>query len=216
MGYRGKVVEQERARELRAGGMTLADIAAELAVSKSSVSIWVRDVPFTPSRRRYGPRVRPNKLMVRKQAEIAWANEAGSVRVGQLTEREFLMAGAALYAGEGSKTDGSVKFTNSDPRMISTFCAWLRRFFEVDEARLRLRIYLHDGLDLEAASAHWADLTKIPCLQHHEAYRAKADATRRNSKHPMGCATVTYSCSKTHREVMGIVQGLLTCDVLPG
>ena len=48
MGYRGKVAEQTKARELRACGMTLADIAADLAVSKSSVSLWVRDVEFTP------------------------------------------------------------------------------------------------------------------------------------------------------------------------
>ena len=43
MGYRGKVEEQERARVLRARNMTLQDIATELGVSRSSVSLWVRD-----------------------------------------------------------------------------------------------------------------------------------------------------------------------------
>jgi len=52
MGYRGKVKEQEAARVLRAEGHTLADIATKLGVAKSSVSLWVRDVPFTPSPRR--------------------------------------------------------------------------------------------------------------------------------------------------------------------
>ena len=37
MGYRGKVEERERARELRADGWTLADIAEELSVSKYAV-----------------------------------------------------------------------------------------------------------------------------------------------------------------------------------
>ena len=37
--------------------------------------------------------------------------------------------------------------------MIGFFCAWLREFFEVDETRLRVRVYLHDGLDLDAAQA---------------------------------------------------------------
>jgi hypothetical protein len=55
MSYRGKVDEQEKARVLRARGHTLADIAQTLSVSKSSVSLWVRDVAFTPSPRRYGP-----------------------------------------------------------------------------------------------------------------------------------------------------------------
>ena len=49
MGYRGKVKEQEKARALRAQNRTLADIAQTLGVSKSSVSLWVRDVPFTPT-----------------------------------------------------------------------------------------------------------------------------------------------------------------------
>ena len=35
-----------------------------------------------------------------------------------MSEREFLVLGLALYAGEGSKTDGDVTFANSDPRMI--------------------------------------------------------------------------------------------------
>ena len=49
MGYRGKLEAQQKARLLRAANMTLADIATTLGVSKSSVSLWVRDVPFTPS-----------------------------------------------------------------------------------------------------------------------------------------------------------------------
>ena len=40
--------------------------------------------------------------------------------------------------------------------MIAFFLAWLRRFFEVDESRLRLRLYLHEGLDLDAANAFWS------------------------------------------------------------
>jgi predicted transcriptional regulator len=39
MGYRGKVDAQEKAREMRARNMTLQDIATELGVSKSSVSL---------------------------------------------------------------------------------------------------------------------------------------------------------------------------------
>ncbi|MDP1795510.1 MAG: hypothetical protein Q8K63_15340 [Acidimicrobiales bacterium] len=131
MGYRGKVAEREKARELRADGMTLVDIAAELGVAKGSVSVWVRDVPFTPSKRRYGPRVRPNALMQRKQAEIDRGIEQGRERVGELSEKEFLVAGAALYAGEGAKRDGMVVFPNSDARLVAFFAAWLRRFFTI-------------------------------------------------------------------------------------
>ena len=216
MGYRGKLAEQEKARELRAQNLTLADIAAELGVAKSSVSLWVRDVPFTPSKRRYGPRVRPNALMQRKQDEIAWANDNGSRRIGPLSEREFLVAGAALYAGEGAKRDGMVVFTKSDPALMVTFVAWLRHFFPVDESRLRVRLYLHDGLDVDAAIEFWAQVTGVPAAQFHKPQRPKADPSRRGAKHIHGCASLQYTCAKTHREVMGLVRALLTCDLLPG
>jgi len=48
MGYRGKLAERQQARQLRRAGLPLAEIAARLGVSKSSVSLWVRDVAFEP------------------------------------------------------------------------------------------------------------------------------------------------------------------------
>ena len=75
--------------------------------------------------------------------------------MGLFTGKKGLVFGIALYAGEGSKSRGSLKFANSDPRMIATYLRWLRRFFDVDESRLRLRLYLHEGLDLEAATRFW-------------------------------------------------------------
>jgi transposase len=62
MGYRGKLREQQQARDLRAQAWTMQEIADHLGVSKSSVSLWVRDVEFEPKprrSRRYGARQRP-------------------------------------------------------------------------------------------------------------------------------------------------------------
>ena len=210
MGYRGKVGEQTKARELRATGMTLPEIAHELGVSKSSVSLWVRNVEFVPGPRWRGRRLRPNALQLRKQAEIDELLEEGRRRIGELSEREFLVAGAALYAGEGAKRDGSVLFANSDPRMMAFFAEWLRRFFPIEESRLRVRIYLHEGLDLEAATTFWAEVTGVPAVQFGRGYRARPDPTIRTNKHEFGCAYLQYSCSRTHRSIMGLVAALLS------
>ena len=215
MGYGGKVAEQERARELRARSWTLAEIAAELGVAKSSVSLWVREVEFVPRARRMGPR-RPSSLTVAKEREIEELRVAALETLGHLSEREFLVAGTALYAGEGAKTDGGVKFANTDPRMILFFVTWLRTFFPVDESRLRMALYLHQGLDLDGAHAFWSALTRIPVHQFRKPYRAVADRSIRSNKHPMGCPAVVYSCSRTHRHVMALVAALLSPDCLPG
>jgi hypothetical protein len=64
--------------------------------------------PRSPAAAR-GRRRAPNALQRRKQAEIDRLLEEGRARIGRLSEREFLVAGVALYAGEGSKGDGSVR-----------------------------------------------------------------------------------------------------------
>jgi hypothetical protein len=228
MGYRGKVDQQARARELRAVGWTLTEICSELEVSKASASLWCRDVEIDLEalaqrrRARYlrgneGARQRgPNALQRRKQAEIDEARAAGAEAIGHLTPRELMLVGTMLYAGEGSKTDGCVSLPNSDPRIIRFFLTWLRTCFDIEERRLRGRLYLHEGLDLDAAVLHWVAVTAIPSEQFTRPYRAAADPSIRRSKHPMGCLTVSYACSRTHREVMGLMTALLTCEVPSG
>jgi transposase len=109
MGYRGKLAERQQARQLRRTGLPLADIAARLGVSRSSVSLWVGDVEFTapvrppPRGRRRGP----NALQRRRRAEIDRLVEEGRVRIGRLTEREVLVAGVALYRGRVPRPTGA-------------------------------------------------------------------------------------------------------------
>jgi len=213
----GRWSNTQQARQLRRTGLPLGEIAERLGVSKSSVSLWVRDVEFTPIPRiTRGRRRDPNALQRRKQDEIERLVEEGRVRIGRLSEREFLVAGAALYAGEGAKRDGAVKFANSDPQMIAFYWAWLRRFFAVDETRLRVRLYLHQGLDLAASVAYWSALTGIPPSQFQKLYRAVPDPSIRHTKHVHGCVSIDYSCSATHRSIMGLVRALLGGNVIPG
>lgn len=110
MGYRGELAKQDRARALRAQGWTLAEIAEEVGCSRSSASLWCRDVVINEAalaaRRRQrarrgneGARRRaPNKLQRRKQAEIEAAHEWGRQVIGTLDDRDLLLAAVALYA----------------------------------------------------------------------------------------------------------------------
>jgi hypothetical protein len=214
VGYRGKVELQESARVLRAEGRTLLSIATELGVAKSSVSLWVRDVPFERSARQPSPNRRPHPQHVAKLAEIEECDRIGSERIGCLSDDAFLAAGAALYAGEGAK--GQLLFANTNAEMVRFYCGWLRRYFTIDESRLRVRVYLHAGLDLDAAERFWSEVTGVPRVQFRAPYRAERDPTIRRNKHEHGCVYVGYWCSRTHREVMGIVRALLASGAIPG
>jgi hypothetical protein len=95
-------------------------------------------------------------------------------------------------------------------------CSSLRRFFDIDESRLRAKVYLHEGLDLDAAEEHWSGVTDIPRPQFGKAYRPEARSGLRHTKHEFGCAYVFYACAPTHRRIMGLVRALLASGAIPG
>jgi hypothetical protein len=103
----------------------------------------------------------------------------------------------------------AVKFANSNPQLVAFFCRWLRHFFEIDETRLRVILYLHEELDLPASTTHWSQVTGIPPEQFSRPYRAPADTSVRRTKHVHGCAHVGYSCSVTQRRILTLTEAML-------
>ena len=85
--------------------------------------------------------------------------------IGQLSDRDLMMFSLGLYAGEGAKTRGTIGFANTNPIYIAVMVAWLRMQFDIEESRLRAKVYLHDGLDLDAAEAFWSRVLEIPLNQ---------------------------------------------------
>lgn len=217
MGYRGKVEEQARARELRAQSWTLNEIAAELGVSKGSVSVWVRDVDFVPTPRNRGHPAGPKHPMrLKKEAELERCRLEAEQWARDLTERDIEMFVLGLYAGEGSKTAGEVAMANTNPAYLQLFLRWLRSRFDVDERRLRGVLYLHEGLDLDAATAFWSDALDIPVEQFTKPYRAVPDSSIRSRKHMNGCATARYASTLMHRRVMAMIAAVSCRFADPG
>lgn len=217
MGYGGKVVERERARELRAESWTLGEIARELGVSKASVSVWVRDVDFVPRPRNRGHRSQvPHPLQLAKLAEIERCRLDAEAFIGEVTERDLTMFALALYAGEGSKRGTSVIFSNSDPALMVAFVRWFRREFDPDESKFRLKLYLHADLDLGEAIEFWSSVLNVPPGQFNKPYRAVADKTLRSNRHVHGCASIVYHSALVHRRVMAMIAAIGSALADPG
>ncbi|MFE5598598.1 hypothetical protein ACFQ8O_05325 [Streptomyces coelicoflavus] len=161
---------RERARELRRQGWTYDQIQVELGCSKSSISLWVRDLP-KPERRESSEQA---KLAARKRWEHELAirdeerrqtKDAAAQEIGSLTHRELFMAGIALYWAEGTKDKPydrreNVIFVNSDPDVIKVYLAWLD-LLGVERERLAYRVMIHMTADVEAAKRYWADLVGV-------------------------------------------------------
>jgi predicted transcriptional regulator len=127
-----------KARALREQGMTYNQIVAELGVSKSSVSLWVRDMPRTGPlsyeafRERQAAGVRRWWAAERKvrEAQRTAACAAAAAEIGQLSKREIIIAGAIAYWCEGAKNKPDrrydrVLFMNSDPGLSALFLRFL-------------------------------------------------------------------------------------------
>ncbi|MFG3719137.1 hypothetical protein ACGF8D_15190 [Streptomyces massasporeus] len=163
---------REKARELRLQGWTYDRIQVELGCSKSSISLWVRDLP-KPERRdpteqgKLAARRRWEHELAVRDEERRQTKEAAKQAIGELSHRELFLAGVVLYWAEGAKDKAysrqrreNLQFINSDPNVIRFYLRWLESL-EVERERLRFRLYIHESADVREAEAYWADLVGV-------------------------------------------------------
>ena len=206
-----------KARELRLQGLGYDDIVARLHVSKSSVSLWVRDLPRPVSQeeaRRRGTeaaRRRWHELQPVRDAQRAAECDAAAAEIGELTDRELLIAGAIAYWCEGAKSkpyrrDERVVFMNSDPGLIRFFLRFLDSA-GVSHDDLVFTVSIHESADVEAAHRFWRDVTGAqqaqfakPAIKHHN-----LRTTRKNVGDDYhGCLAVRVRRgSKLYRRIEG-------------
>jgi hypothetical protein len=166
-----------QARALREQGHDYNRIAAELGVSKSSVSLWVRDLPRPPGLsyeeccrrsaegvRRYWAAERPIR-----EAQRGAARAAAAAEIGQLNDREVLIAGAIAYWCEGAKNkpnrrSDQVSFMNSDPALVRFFLRFLDAA-GIERDRLRCAVSIHESADAAAAQQFWQRITGLEATQ---------------------------------------------------
>ena len=168
---RAKDALHGRARELREQGLDYDDIAASLGVSKSSVSLWVRDMP-RPERLSYeecrkraaeGSRLYWEAERPAREAQREEARTTAADQIGVLSKREVLIAGAIAYWCEGAKSkphrlSERVVFINSDPGLIRFFLGFLAEA-GVEPAQLRFRVNIHETADVMGAEQFWREVT---------------------------------------------------------
>ncbi|MFE2287935.1 hypothetical protein ACFXDJ_27680 [Streptomyces sp. NPDC059443] len=165
---------RDRARKLRLQGMTYDEIQVELGCSKSSISLWVRDLP-KPERQRTAEEASAiakrgwERTLERREEERQETKLQAAEELGEMSERELFLVGVGLYWAEGSKSKTysrreRVTFVNSDPDMIHLYLAWLA-VLGVDREKLRYRVMIHESGDVRGAEQYWADLAKVDLSQ---------------------------------------------------
>ncbi|WP_217242423.1 hypothetical protein [Streptomyces sp. AC555_RSS877] len=213
---------RDKARELRLQGWTYDQIQVELGCSKSSISLWVRDLP-KPERR---DPTEQAKLAGRKrwEHELAVRDEqrqrtkmTASQEIGALSHRDLFLAGVALYWAEGSKDKPydrreKVIFVNSDPGVIKIYGAWLN-LLGVAPGRIQYRVMIHMTADIEAAKRYWADLVgvDVSTFQKTTIKKHNPKTVRKNvGEGYRGCLVVSVSQSADlYRRIEGWWSGMV-------
>jgi len=221
MGYFGKVDQQKKAILLRRKGHSIRFIEKKLNVSRSSASLWVKNVKLTKAqidnlyRNRDSGRLKgsyiasQNKIGKRKKHVLEIENRALK-DVNILSERDRFILGIALYFGEGSKTSHSVCFTNSDPYAVRFIKKWLMDFCNVEIQTIRCNLYLHDNLDEDKAKKYWSKFLTVPISQFNKTYFVKNNENRlRHSKHINGICRLTVSRIDVLRQILGWIKATL-------
>lgn len=107
---------------------------------------------------------------------------------------------AILFWAEGNKNFSHIRFTNSDPIMVVTFLKYFRHAYDIDEAKLRACIHLHEYHDTIKTHAYWSEITGIPLRKFRKAY-LKPHTGIRKKAHYEGCITIYYFNSSIAHEL---------------
>lgn len=204
--------KKRHARRLRKRGTSIPRIAQALRIAKSTVSLWVRDVPLpVPLRMRLqlnamrahekGRAMRLANLQSIVAADRAQAmRDLSGMRMTQSLAR---VVAAILYWCEGGKKhlSSGVRFTNSDPVMIRSFLSVFRMGFRLRDDRLRALIHLHEYHDAAKQTAYWSSITGIPKERFYPPYRKPNSGKRVRENYP-GCITIYYAEARIVRNLV--------------
>ena len=134
--YMAKFALKLKALTMRRSGSSIREITRALKISKASASLWCKDIPLSEKQIE---KLHQNMLagsykgrlkgaLIQKERKLrkirTYENEALK-RLKNISNRDLLLAGLGLHLGEGTKGNGRVRFTNSNPSIIKFFFIWI-------------------------------------------------------------------------------------------
>lgn len=217
-----KILEKNKAIDLRKEGKTFGEILKEIPVSKSSLSYWLRDITLTDeqlARIRYKNDKIKEKFIKFNELKRKRTEENRKVivcnatnEINNLSERELKLIGIALYWAEGYKgpTWKTVNFTNSNPEMIKLMMKWFRVICRVPDNKFRIRIQCHGVEKVNKSEEYWSKITTIPLTQFTKAYIRISPTSKKKMEdlYPYGVCHIRISDTSLLTKIKGWIEGL--------
>lgn len=141
--------------------LTIDEIAERLALSRTTVFYWVKDIPIPETRKQSAARQRAsdaNRDRAREKRDRAYAEGLAMYPdlIKEPTFRDFI----CMYIGEGTKRGRhTVSLCNSDPTVVKLAQTWITRF---SRNPVSYSIQYHADQSLQELRAFWSDRLSVP------------------------------------------------------
>jgi hypothetical protein len=217
---RALIQEKERALQMRRNGMSYRDILKEIDVAKSSLSLWLKDLPLTEDEKKALKKRRNNNIThgrikaageLRKRRldrESVWLNEARA-EFQEHKGSQLFPVGVALYWAEGAKRTNQWSFINSDEDMLVVMLDWLETYTEYTRASVRVRVYMHKLYAHENCEEWWHKKLQVPLSQFSKTvYKPSGKGVKKRPQYK-GCLRIEAPRSKELLVKMKFWQNML-------
>ena len=208
-----KLEEKNKAIKLREKGFSMGEISQAVGVSKSTVSLWVKDLKLSNKAKKIiaskltkgqEMSIKTHHEITRQKEKIAKDYALDLVKKIKIDKNMAKLVCSLLYASEGSKGPRSVlSFTNSDPNMIVLFLKMLRDGFDIDEKKFSICVHLHDYHNEEKQLNFWSKTARISRDHFMRPYRKPHTGVNKKEGYE-GCVRINYYDISLRRKIIAI------------
>lgn len=204
------------AAKLRAEGKTYREIKQKLGIPKSTLSEWLSEkfqgifdkeaqlIHLTKIRPLAAEAKRKERERQKSILQTKVRKEIMAYPLGHIGLWKSIIA--VLYWAEGAKHNKvtGLKFVNTDPMLALFYIDLLRKCYNLDEQKFRIRLHLHYYHRVKAAKKFWSKLLKISLDKFGKTYIKKRSKTKRFRRNFMGICFINYLDSDIRKEVLEI------------
>ena len=209
--------------KLREQGLSYNEISMKLHVAKSTLSLWLKDIPGFE-------KIKENNI---RRAKQIWSKniiefnkkrtaehfknrendiERYSKEIKQISQSNLFYLGIALYLAEGGKTEKSnLRFSNSDPAIIKIMMKFFQEICHIAPSAIYARIHLYEQNRYAETLNYWSKITEIDkdrFWQPQLAISISSKKTKRLRKLEYGTLHLTICNAELNRKVHGWMKGI--------
>lgn len=165
-----KFREHQQALLLRKQGKSYSQIKIELGLSKSTLSVWLRNYPLSRERinqlrGRSEVRIEKYRQTMQKKRDERLSQYYKEERKRWLpfSSRELFIAGLFLYWGEGGKTlRNQLSINNTDPSVLKFVLYWMRIALEIPKDKIQVFLHLYSDMNIKKELDFWSKELNMP------------------------------------------------------